>query len=296
MFWLLINELLFRPILNLLFILVVLFGWSMWWSIVALTLIIRLMLYKVSDPMAIQQQMWEWQADMTKKMQEIQEKYASNPEKQSKEMMELMKKWWLSGPLKWCKMILFQIPIFIWLYTVINGFATYNNPTQDGLFHFTFFFSNITTIPSEAVYSFLHNFINHFVDIQNFALSNLQTVFFGIDLLKWWNLALSIIVWVIMIANMSLMTRVKPVQMPSMWSMGNMANMPDMSKMMWSMNYIMAIMMAGMVYGIASGVGIYMLTTTVFGVVQFVISNRVLIKVKINSILKKWQWVIIEKK
>lgn len=290
MFAVLINELLFRPILNILFILVVLFGGNMWWAIVVLTLLIRWLLYKIADPMAIQQQMWEWQADMQKKMKEIQDKYADDPTRQSQEMMNLMKTWWLSGPLKWCKTILFQFPVFIWLYGVISNFATYWDPNTGHSW------MNFDIPYSEQVYSFLHNLIDRFIDLQHFDLTHLDTMFMGVDLLSKWNRILALIVGILMMANMKLMTWIRPVKMPDMWWIAGWAKMPDMSKMMWSMNYFMAIMMMWLVYNIASWVGIYMLTTTVFGIIQFIITNRIILKAKINAIVNKNKWVIVEKK
>jgi membrane protein insertase Oxa1/YidC/SpoIIIJ len=56
-----------------------------------------------------------------------------------------------------------------------------------------------------------------------------------------------------------------------------------MSKMMWGMNMIFAIMMGWFVYSVAAAVWIYIITTTLFGVIQQTVQFRPAIKAKINA-------------
>jgi YidC/Oxa1 family membrane protein insertase len=92
--------------------------------------------------------------DMQPKMQEIQEKYKDDPEKMSSEMMWLLKKSG-GGPLKWCLTMLIQIPVFLGLFYNVRDMAQQRLATE--------------------TYSFMHMFTIQF--------DQLQTVFYGIDLL-----------------------------------------------------------------------------------------------------------------
>ena len=56
--------------------------------------------------------------------------------------------------------------------------------------------------------------------------------------------------------------------------------MPDMSKMMGGMNIFFVVMMAVFVYSMPAAIGMYIVTTTIFGVVQQVIQYRPMIKAK----------------
>jgi membrane protein insertase Oxa1/YidC/SpoIIIJ len=82
----------------------------------------------------------------------------------------------------------------------------------------------------------------------------------------------------------------KPAAMP-----GGVA-MPDMSKMMWGMNIMMTIMMASVVWSIQSWVGLYLATTSLFSVIQYLIQYRVLLKAKWNLLFNKNKPVVVESK
>jgi len=56
--------------------------------------------------------------------------------------------------------------------------------------------------------------------------------------------------------------------------------MPDMSKMMGGMNIFFVFMMGAFVRQMPAAVGLYIVTTTLFGVVQQVIQYRPMIKLK----------------
>ena len=86
-----------------------------------------------------------------------------------------------------------------------------------------------------------------------------------------------------MFINMSLMSRTKPATP----SIPGEANIPDMGKMMKFMNYFLVIMIASFVYSVANGVGLYIITSTLFGVVQVYIQNRILINAKLATLLRK---------
>ncbi|USN56766.1 MAG: YidC/Oxa1 family membrane protein insertase [Candidatus Peribacteria bacterium] len=87
-FGLLWGEIVYRPILNLLLVLVVWFGGSMGWAIVGLTVLIRLLMWRTSMNAT---DMSAGMGDMQPKMQAIQDKYKDDPIKQQEEMMKLLK-------------------------------------------------------------------------------------------------------------------------------------------------------------------------------------------------------------
>lgn len=61
--------------------------------------------------------------------------------------------------------------------------------------------------------------------------------------------------------------------------------MPDMAKMMKVMNIFLVGMIAIFIYSVASGVGLYIITSTFFGVVQLYLQNRVLINAKLKTLI-----------
>ena len=193
-------------------------------------------------------------------MQEIQEKYKADPKKLSEETMKLLKKEG-SGPLKGCLSMLVQMPVFIGLYFVIRKFA-------EG------------AVPHEWLYSFFFSFGNQYLDIQN-----LDPVFFGINLFEKNSIVLTIVVACLNFLQFWLTTLTqkanKPAPMP-----GGMA-MPDMSKMMVPMNIMMTVMMASIVWSFQAGIGLYLATTSLFSVMQYIIQYRMLLKAKWNMLFHK---------
>jgi membrane protein insertase Oxa1/YidC/SpoIIIJ len=113
--------------------------------------------------------------------------------------------------------------------------------------------------------------------------ANLVTTFFGIDILSKNHIWLTIIGWVLMYINMTIMSWTKPMTAPSIPG----ANVPDMSKMMWFMNYFLVFMIGSFIYSVAAGIGLYIITSTLFGVLQVYYTNRILINAKIQTLFKK---------
>lgn len=262
-FWLLRNELLIRPVYNTLLLLLDIFQGNLGWAIIALTALVRLALMKSTAAWtAMQSQMWSLQP----KMQEIQEKYKDDPEQLSKKTMELLKKDW-AGPLKWCMGMLIQMPVFLWLYAVVSNIAT---PNLDSWMKFSKPMIDMT-------YSFLYPYVNTMIDTTNFI-----TNFLWVDVLSKNHIGLAIIGGILMYINMTIMWWTKPMTTPTVpW-----ANMPDMSKMMGFMNYFLVFMIWSFIYSVAAGIWLYIITSTLFGVLQVYYTNRVLINAKIKTLLK----------
>ena len=251
MFKVLWNALVYRPIFNILIALLYLFNGSLWRAIIILTLLIRWLLWNTTKQ---QSQMQQWMGDMQKKMKDLQDKYADDPQMLSQESMKLMKSWGMA-PLKWCLGMLVQIPVFIGLLYVIRSFA-------EG------------TISPDSIYSFMVPLAWQFID-----LKNIDHNFFGLDLFAKNNIPLTIIWAIFVFCQTKLTMMFQPAQpKPAMSPTGQA--MPDMSKMMWPMNIFLVIMMWSFIWSTPNGVGLYLVVTTVFSVVQYVIQHREMIKIK----------------
>ncbi len=259
------NELLIRPVYNTLLILLELFQGNLGWAIIGLTALVRIALSSTTAAgSAMQTQMWSLQP----KMQELQEKHKDNPEELSKEMMNLLKKdgaW----PLKWCLGMLIQMPVFLGLYSVVSNIA---NPINMQ------WWMKFSQPMIDMAYSFLYPLVYQMIDI-----TSLSTQFLGIDILTKNHITLSIFAGALMRINMKIMTWTKPATIPSIPG----ANVPDMTKMMGFMNIFLVIMISIFVYNSAAGIGLYIITSTLFGVLQLYHTNRILINAKLQIILKK---------
>ncbi len=85
------------------------------WTIVILTIIIKLILYPLSYKGMVSMQKLK---DLAPKMKEIQQKYKDDKQKQSMHMMELYKKH-NANPMGGCLPLILQIPIFFAIYRVL---------------------------------------------------------------------------------------------------------------------------------------------------------------------------------
>jgi membrane protein insertase Oxa1/YidC/SpoIIIJ len=84
---------------------------------------------------------------------------------------------------------------------------------------------------------------------------------------------------------MQMTMKTQPKKTPTTLPNGQAA--PDMGKMMWMMWYFMAFMMGSFAYSVASWVGLYLLTTTLFALVQFSIQRKDMLKVMWNAKFRK---------
>lgn len=259
---LLLNQLIYRPIFNFLVLFLEIFRGNLGLAIVFLTIVVRALMIKQTSA---GNDMQKGMGDLQPKLQEIQEKYKDNPQKLSKETMKVFKtsgKW----PLKWCMMMLIQIPVFIGLYYVIRHFASGD-------------------IKPDNLYSFFYHIGEKYLN-----LDNLKTHFIGIDLLKWWkdfatmqnqNFYLAIFAAIFTYLQMKLTTIAKPAATPVVPG----AKVPDMSKMMWFMGVFMAFIMGSFVFSMQAWVGLYIATTTLFSTTQYTIQYRALLKAKLRAAL-----------
>ncbi len=208
-------------------------------------------------------QMWNLQP----KMQELQEKYKDEPEKLSSETMKLFKTEW-AWPLKGCLGMLVQIPVFLWLLHVIQSLGAGDiNVLQD-------------------LYSFLYPVAQQLfnLDLGTLNLDQVNTTWLWLDLLSKGTTGHIIIVVLCAVltfaqTKMTSMVQPAPAKLPTTWDQA----MPDMSGMMKYMSYFVAIMMGSFAYSVPSGVGLYLVTTTLFWVGQFVYQYRELVKVEVQT-------------
>jgi len=265
MLWMLFTEILYRPIFNILAIFLGIFGGNLGIAIVLLTITIRLLMIKQSSAgNDMQKGMWALQP----KLAEIQEKYKDDPKKLSEETMKVFKTDG-KGAFKGCLMMLIQIPVFIGLYYVIGHMAA-------------------ATIPQEWLYSFFNSFGARFVESTALTDGTINTHFFGIDLLWTKNIVLAIIAWVFTFLQTKLTTIAKPAT-PNVPGQ----KVPDMGKMMGFMNYFLVIMIGSFVYSMQTGVGLYIVTTTIFSVAQYTRQYKALLKAKRGEWINRGKGVVI---
>jgi len=262
----LVTQILYRPVFNILVIFLALSGWELWLAIVLLTLLVRWLMYKSS---AASNNMQQGMSNIQPKVEELQKKYADDPQKLSEETMKLFKTEW-KWPFKWCLTMLVQIPVFIWLYRVIWVIA------QNGW------------IPADVdwLYSFFYSFWQKYLEA-----GSINHYFLWIDLFSSGNWILTIVVTALYYIQMQLtqLTQNKKSMPKIPW-----ASMPDMSKMMWFMNLWMSLMMWLMVFGLNSAVGLYLLTSCLFSICQFSRRYRAILKAKWNELFHKNEPTIIE--
>lgn len=264
----LVTQILYRPVFNILVIFLAISWWELWIAIIALTLVVRWLMYKSS---AASNNMQQWMSNIQPKVEELQKKYADDPQKLSEETMKLFKTEW-KWPFKGCLTMLIQIPVFIWLYRVIWVIA------QNGW------------IPADVdwLYSFFYSFGQKYLEA-----GSINHMFLWMDLFESGNIILTIIVTALYYLQMQMtqLTQNKKA-MPKIPG----ASMPDMSKMMSGMNIWMSLMMWLMVFGLNSAVGLYLLTSCLFSICQFTRRYRAILKAKWNERFHKDQPTIIEPK
>lgn len=128
---LLFNEVLYRPLFNgLIFLYNIIPGHDFGIAIIVLTLIIRAILYPVSQKTIKSQKALQ---DLQPKIKEVQQKYKEDKGKQGRALMELYKTHKIN-PASGCLPILIQFPILIALFSV---FRTGLDPAKlNGLYSF----------------------------------------------------------------------------------------------------------------------------------------------------------------
>jgi len=211
-------------------------------------------------------------SNLQPKIEELQKKYENDPQKLSEETLKLFKSEG-KAPFKWCLTMLVQLPVFIGLYYVVRCIAG----GVEGI------------VPWDWLYSFFRSFGENYQDI-----AQIETTFLGMDLLQDKNLLLAIIVAGLNFTQMQLTKLVQPKKATPMKG-PNGEVMPNPMKMLWMMSIFMSAMMGIVVYTCNSAIGLYLLTTSCFSIVQYTIQYWAVIKTKWNAkFWKKNDPIIIE--
>lgn len=244
----------YAPIYNLVIWLIHLFNWSLWFAIVSVTIIIRLLLVWPQHKMMLSQR--KLQA-LQPKIKKIQEEFKGNQQMLWMKMMELYKKEKVN-PVGSCGFLLIQMPILLVVYNIIRGI-------QD---------------PVHLYY--LYDFLS------TFSLSTIDYHFLGLDLFKngWiqW-LILALTVWIIQFfqVKLSLAWKIADKKDTNVVLEKKADNkygqiMPDPEMMNKFMLYWMPVMVAVFTYTLSAWIGIYWWISTTFMLVQQLIVNKIIKK------------------
>lgn len=130
-------------------------------------------------------------------------------------------------------------------------------------------------ISTDSIYSFLVPFAGKFTEI-----ASINHWFLGIDLFANHNIALTVIGCVFVYLQTKLTTMMQGQQAKAPVTGPGGQQMPDMTKMMGPMNLVMVFMMGTFIWSTQNGVGLYLVVTTVFTVIQYAVQNWEMIKIK----------------
>ena len=231
----LFNEFLYRPLLNLLFLIYNNIWADLGVAIILLTIIIRLILlplfYKSAKDQTIIQK-------ITPRIKEIQKNHKDNKEKQVREIMAVYKEHKVN-PLSGFLLMLIQLPILIALYRVF----------WKGL--------------SSDIFKLLYPFVG--------VPENISHSFLGLVDLNQKSLAIVIIAALAQYFQSKLLMSVGKKNSKSVGNEGAAAVAEKISRQMGFLGPVLTFVI---LYSLASAVGIYWLTTSVFSVIQQIVINK----------------------
>jgi len=245
----------YAPIYNLMVFLLKITWYSLWWAIVIITIIIRLILLIPQHKIMVSQ------AKMQKiqpKIKEIQEKYKGDYQTLWMELMKLYKNEKVN-PMWSCWLLLIQMPILIVIYHVIISIKNVSN---------TYY-----------LYSFLWDY----------EISYINSNFFWIDLfwIGWVNwLILAIIVWLLQYIQVKISLIYNEQNNKKNWIVlekkkninDSSEFMPDPELLNKFMLYWMPIIIALVTYTFFAWVWIYWWIWTIFVILQQLFVNKILKK------------------
>ena len=244
----------YAPIYNLMIFFVKFFNSSLWWGIIWITIIIRIVLLWPQHKMMISQR--KLQA-IQPKLKAIQEKYKWNQQMLGKAVMDFYKKEKVN-PMWSCGFLIIQMPILIVLYNII------------------------LSIKDPSNYYHIYDFLS------NYDLSVISYNFFWLDLLSsWWIswLLLWISVAAIQFLQVKLSLDSKKVENKNWVVLEKKKNeseysqfMPDPDMMNKFMLYGMPWMVWVFTYTLFSWIWIYWWISTIFMLFQQLIVNKILKK------------------
>lgn len=233
------DTIIFEPLLNtLLFLHRYLPGQDMGLAIIALTLLIKLVLYVPSlSSIRASRQLQTLQP----RMRELQEKYKNDRETLAREQMKLYKDSKVN-PLSSCLPILIQLPILFGLYQVFISGVTVND---QGL---------LATDRLEHLYASLRDF---------YASTPLNTMFLNfVDMAKNHNVIIALL------AGASQFWQTRMLAAPKEPNVPGAKDEAMASAMTKQMQYIFPLVTLYISYTLPAGLGLYWLVSTAFTIVQ----------------------------
>lgn len=245
----------YQPIYNLMIVLIELFSNSLWWSIIAITILIRLLLVRPQHLMMVSQR--KLQA-IQPKIKELQDTHKGDAQKLWMELLELYKREKVN-PMGSCGLLIIQLPVLLVIYNVIMSIGDTSN--------------------SYYLYQFL----------SAFKVSDIQTNFFGIDMYSVGGITgavLWVIVWIVqyiqvkLSLDMNALTNTKKwlVLEKKPWDAWYNSLMPDPEFMNKFMLYGMPAMVVVFTYSLFVWVGIYWWVSTIFSIFQQLFVNKIVKK------------------
>ncbi len=232
----LFNELLYRPMVNILVLLYenVTFG-NLGIAIILLTLVIRVVLFPIFYKTAKHQRISQ---ELQPHIKRIQEEHKDNKANQTKAMMDLYKKHKIN-PFTPIFLIILQIPIIYALFKVFSHSFADASLSEEAL---------------SALYNFVH------------PPESLNFMFLGMDLkMK------SMIVVVIAAVAQFFQGKLSIIKTKKSAEDKTVSQAEAMGKQMM---YIGPLLTLGLLWNLPAAIGVYWLSTTVFSIIQQVILNR----------------------
>ncbi len=245
----------YAPMYNLLAYLIHIFGNSLGFAILCITVIIRVILLFPQHKMLVSQR--KMQA-IQPKIKALQEKHKGNQQQIGLELMKLYKEEWVN-PLGSCGFLLIQMPFLLVIYNIIV---------------------NITSLKNEF---YLYNFL------PEFHITQIDPVFFGMNLLEAGGITgLLLALWVALVqyiqVKLSLHTQSKAkneagVVLEKKKDASDYTSfMPDPEVLNKFMLYGMPIMVGIFTYTLIAGVGLYWGMSTLFAIFQQLFVNKIIKK------------------
>lgn len=253
------NEILVKPIVNLLIIFYNLFHTigvpgAFGWSIILLTASVRLLLSPLTHA---QLSSMKKLAEIKPRLDELTKKHGSDKKRLQQEQLRLYQEAGIN-PAAGCLPALVQIPVFIALYNVFLQFLGNVDRTQ------------IVTNINKDIYPFL----------SSFSLKSLDLSFFGIDLATKPNEWQKIGPWLLLIPLITgllqwLQTKLTVPAQPATVASNSKKNQDDFSKAMQTQTtIILPIMIGFFAYSFPVGLALYWNTFSVFGIIQQLRINK----------------------
>ena len=241
------NLLFFQPLVNLLLVLYAVLGRNFILAIVALTILIRLLLYPL---MAQQQRTARKMQELQPRLQELQKKYGKDRERLAQEQMKLYKEAGVN-PFGGCLPLLIQFPILIAVYQAIIHVLALNPMAVIDL--------------SKLIYRF-----NGFPALA--TLLPIQSQFLLWDLGRPERIFVPVGGILIPLPIMTLL-----VILTTWWSQKVMtppATDPQAQMTTRLMNLYMPLFFGWISYNLAVGLSVYFIVTNLISVIQFALATR----------------------